>query len=322
MNPTLRRQVADLSAPFSRLHAYTVDPGAAALAGAIRPVAGDRFGRWLTEGWSAANLPDGIAATPEAVAALDMPGSAMLMGPQMDAARHRRMVRACADAGITTIMLMDHWKNYGRMLVGPEGPLPDLICVPDQVGLDLLHEELAALGVAAADVAGRVRQLPHLGIAAVLDAMAAIPDERRRDLRAALAPGAARVVALFLDPTDERQREEAGYDAATVLNGLAARLAAGGPGPVVLIRPHPRQDMAVLDSLLDAWRRNGIPHRLTAEPPERLLAIADEVWGLTSVVLVMAKAAGLPIKSLQFGRNAFGAGLSNRHIEPFVELEV
>ena len=56
-------------------------------------------------------------------------------------------------------------------------------------------------------------------------------------------------------------------------------------------------------------------HNISAED---LLAISDEVWGMTTIALVTAINLGKMIKSFQVGRTEIARDMSNPHIEPFV----
>ena len=86
----------------------------------------------------------------------------------------------------------------------------------------------------------------------------------------------------------------------------------------ILIKPHPRHDKgtiaAFLHSLSDARTLDYVT--VIDEKVEHLVAIADEVYGMTSIALIAAIWAGKKTTSLQVGRNAYGRTLSNPILEP------
>ncbi|MGE5505657.1 MAG: hypothetical protein ACM31L_14640 [Actinomycetota bacterium] len=296
MSPGLRAALEELLAPWSVVHAYSADPGAAACIAAIRGVLGIRAGRWLAEGWSAANGMGEPIDDTRAIARLAEPGACVVMGPQVDTARGHRALDTAAAAGLPVVFVLDHWRNYRQQLVAASG-LPALVAVPDAHGLALLRRE-----VPEAEALARV--VGHFGIDATLERLAAL-GARRGDLRQQFAPGgAARLVGLLLDPVDPDQRARAGFDTATVLAALAEPLQRNFRDTRFVIRPHPREDDALLSGLLQPWRKAGIDFVVTERAAEEIMAAADEVWGLTSVVLIAAQTAGLRVRSLQFGRSA------------------
>jgi len=122
-------------------------------------------------------------------------------------------------------------------------------------------------------------------------------------------------VVLLLDPTE--RADGLGYDWRSTLEAVADYVAARSPGHI-LIKPHPRQDASVVAHQIDSLRGRGFAADLCLEDTEGLIARAEEVWGMTTIALNIALAAGRPIRSFQVGRNAAGVRASNPHIEPFV----
>lgn len=279
-----------------RLHFYTVDPGAHAMACELVPLARDmgRLGDWFGEGWSAAHesrcLPADVLH--QSLAA----GDAVVIGSQMNFARTQTMLRELAAAHAASIFVFDHWKNYAEHFGA--GPLADAIVVPDEIGRALL---VSALG---GDAAQRVEVLPHVAIEAAADRVLAS--------KVAMQPGC---VTLLLDPTEAE--DGLGYDWHTTIAALADDPTAKTCKRIA-VRPHPRQDAAAIAREVATLRRCGIPADICLDPMEQLIAQAQEVWGMTTVGLNVALAVGKPIRSFQIGRNGKGARMSNPHIEPFV----
>jgi hypothetical protein len=108
-----------------------------------------------------------------------------------------------------------------------------------------------------------------------------------------------------------------GYDWRSTLLAVSDYAAARSPGHI-LIKPHPRQNASIVAQEIEALRDRGFAAKLCLDDTEGLIARAEEVWGMTTIALNIALAAGRPIRSFQVGRNAAGVCASNPHIEPFV----
>jgi hypothetical protein len=286
----------DFLSGYARIHFYTVDPGAHAIAVELVPLARDLglLSGWFADGWSAARAPECRSAL-ELNSGLGA-GATLLLGSQMDYRRTRSLLRAAEEAGATTVFVFDHWKNYAKHF--GDNPLPDVIVVPDTIAQE---QFLATVGAHAAP---RLRILPHPGV----DAAA----ERVLSWQAEAQPG---LIALLLDPTEAA--DGLGYD---WRGTLASALAAAGArrGARLMVKPHPRQDIdAVKDEVTRLDRDHRVAEVYTGET-DRLIATADEVWGMTTSALNVALAVGKRIRSFQIGRNAHGERASNPHIEPFV----
>jgi hypothetical protein len=286
----------DLLERHQRLHIYTVDPGADAMASELVPLISQlgRFGLWFAEGWSASHGTGKLPAA-DLLSSLS-PGDGLIVGSQTDFNRTQAMVRQAVDAGAATIFVFDHWKNYAAHF--DAGRLPDTIVVPDEISRRMLT---SALGDVATD---RVRVLPHLAIEAAADRILSIGD--------APQPG---TIVLLLDPTE--RDDDLGYDWRSTLADVSDYVAARSPARV-LVKPHPRQNVTVVAHEIEALRDRGFVVELCLEDTERLIGRAEEVWGMTTIALNIALAAGRPIRSFQVGRNAAGVRASNPHIEPFV----
>jgi hypothetical protein len=295
MRPASTRLWREFLSGYDRIHFYTADPGAHAIAVELVPLAGDlgRLSGWFAEGWSATRNPE-CRPTLELESALDA-GRTLLLGSQTDYRRTQSLLRAASATGASTIFVFDHWKNY-REHFG-DHPLPDAVVVPDMIA----YEQF--LGAVGSHAAPRLRVLPHPGI----DAAA----ERVASCQVAVQRG---VIAMLLDPTEAA--DGLGYDWRSAL-AFASAAAGARPGARLLVKPHPRQNIAaVKDQIAKLDSNHGIAE-LYAGETEKLIAVADEVWGMTTSALNVALAVGKPVRSFQIGRNATGERASNPHIEPF-----
>jgi hypothetical protein len=286
----------DLIANYHRVHVYTIHPGAHAIARELVPLVRSmgRLGAWYVDGWSAAQQ-DGTRPAAELWHALS-PGDALVVGQSTEFTDTQTVLNRAAAAGATSIFVFDHWKNYAAHF--GNGPLADVIVVPDKIAFDSVVD---VFGDAAQS---RVRILPHLAIEAAADRVLASGISAE--------PG---TIALLLDPTEAA--DGLGYDWRTA---LAAALSRKHPTAVrrILVKPHPRQDVSAVARELEAVRPAGIETELFGGETEHLIASASEVWGMTTVALMVALAAGKPIRSFQCGRNDTGVRASNPHLEPYV----
>jgi hypothetical protein len=294
MRPESERMWREFLAGHQRIHFYTADPGAHAIAVELVPLAHDlgRLSGWFAEGWSATQTTECRSAS-ELQSALDA-GGTLLLGSQTDYGRTKLLLEAARTAGATTVFVFDHWKNYAEHF---DDHLPDVIVVPDMIG----HEQL--LATVGSHAAPRLKVLPHPGIDAAAERVAALDAEVRKG-----------TIALLLDPTE--LRDGLGYDWRGSLASALAMVEAG-PAARLLVKPHPRQNTDMIRDEIAILGGNSRGAELYRGETESLIALAEEVWGMTTSALNVALAVGKPIRSFQVGRNAKGERASNPHIEPF-----
>jgi hypothetical protein len=278
-----------------RIHFHTADPGAHAIAAELVPLARDlgRLSGWFAEGWSAARNAECRPAA-ELESALDA-SCTLLLGSQTDYSRTQSLLRTATAAGASTVFVFDHWKNYAEHFSG--GTLADVIVVPDMIA----HQQF--LGAVALHAAPCLRVLPHPGIEAAAGRVAAYG-----------APVRKGTIALLLDPTEAS--DGLGYDWQGALASALAKVAAR-PHSCLLVKPHPRQNNDIVEDEIGRLNKIRKVAELYSGETERLIAVAEEVWGMTTSALNVALAVGKPIRSFQIGRNVRGERASNPHIEPF-----
>lgn len=307
------------------VHAYAVDPGAVAIlrevAAAARKLGHE--GSWFAEGWAADSMTEPFLPLERLaeVLANDPGPAALLLAPQMNFQRTQEVLRLCGEWNLRSIFVFDHWKNLAAHFVPAEGGepvLPDDIVVPDEVARELLFEELRARALDPARVEDRVRVICQFAIEAACERIAALGSGQLEVLLGRLNPQRRPLILVALDPTARGEGEDLGYDDRSILAYLADYAPRHRPDARFLIKPHPRQDAGRVADAVSAWKARGIDCAVTDENIEWLIALADEVWGMTSVALLIAAEAGRPIKSFQVGRNLAGTRHSNPHLEPFV----
>jgi hypothetical protein len=240
------------------------------------------------------------------------PGSALWIGARMDFARTREIVAGCLNSGVRSVFLFDHWKHYTEHFLNPktrEAVIPDHILVPDE----LAKKALAAAWEAEPALADKLptAKVAVFGHPAVEAACSEIAELEAR--RPEHSSGQA---VLFLDPCPPGG--DFGYTVFEVIAFLARWLPENRPGVRVLVKPHPRQSPALTDKDFAAWKVAGVNFGLTSLPVAELIAHSGEVYGMTSIALIIAAKAGKTVVSFQPGRNRAGELESNPHLERFV----
>jgi hypothetical protein len=210
------------------------------------------------------------------------------------------LARRCRAAGIRVECVLDNWMNYRRRLELDGGGLfvPDAYYVMDEAArAGALREGLPAEVLV---VSGH----PALG---ELKMPGAVQREKlRRELGAAAND---RLVVFVSEPAEKDQGSDAsspdfrGYTEKHAIAALCEGLRAAGGAWAVGLLPHPREDAGGLEK---TWRANAaslgggvLPAGFM--PSRELIAAADGVAGMTSILLYEAWLMGRPTLSLQPG---------------------
>jgi hypothetical protein len=235
---------------------------------------------------------------------------------------HRARV-AARRLGLPVIALLDSWCNYReRFQREGESSFPDRVCVMEESA----REEMVATGVAR----DRVLVTGHPGLERAVQAARGVSEEDRRRLRSemGLDPDAL-VVAFFSDPFftgPGRQfysgpgaimrpdgRGRFGYTVEdilpTVVEGLETALASHRGRAVMLVRPHPAEDVATLAALVRSVSTERLQARLlTSHSTPEWIAVSEVAVGMMSLALLEAALSGRPAISVQIGLEKTDAG--------------
>src|SRR5690606_19732642 len=118
---------------------------------------------------------------------------------------------------------------------------------------------------------------------------------------------------LMLDCVNIREKSVLGFDWQSALDEAVKCFRKDYQDSTLLIKPHPRQDVSDVKHYLNA---SEIPENVSLveeSEGEPFIALSDEIWGMTTVLLVVALKAGKPIKVFMPGRTEAGARESNDH---------
>lgn len=280
---------------MARLALAAHDPGGAAVLVAAAPALRGRGHAldWLPAGpatrlWREAGepVPDAMDAT-AAAARLERDRPALLLtGTSFHAGFERALWAAARRLGVPSFAALDSWSNIERRFALSEGApeQPDVFGVPDES----TRAEIAAAGWCRS-------RLVVIG-----QAHLAARTERLKRRRQGRRGGNEKRIVFFSEPIVEdfgpSARGFTQFDVAT----LAAEGLAGRAGVLLSIKPHPRES----EGAWRDWLARTPNARLAAEDTETLLGAADGVLGMTTMVLLEARLAGIPVMSLQPGRPA------------------
>lgn len=215
-----------------------------------------------------------------------------------------RLARRCRAAGIRVECVLDNWMNYRRRLeIDGEGLfVPDSYYVMD----DLAREEAIKEGLPA-------RVLVVSGHPALSDLRLAEAGERegtRAAIRMAMGiPEDHRILVFVSEPVEQDQGADVsfpgyrGYTEKQVLAELCSRLRSADGKWGLCVLAHPREDLA---ALARTWKANsaslaGGVYRAGTPTARQIVAAADGVAGMASILLYEAWLMGRPTLSLQPG---------------------
>jgi len=208
----------------------------------------------------------------------------------------KHLWESAREVGIPTLAFLDQWQNYAGRFSGPTAEerlsyLPDHInCINDLGEREMLREGF--------DPAALVK-FGHPSLAEVKERAAALDPQR---IRERLGIPADRKIFLFAsEAIREHCGRSRGYDQYDALR-LFLRLAAASPlRPVPLIKLHPKDEAAHFQAILEEF--STLAPRVATLDPNALecIAVAEEVYGMTSVMLVEAHLLGKRAVSLQPG---------------------
>ena len=260
---------------------------------------------------------------------IDPPGEAcVFLGSQTDFSATHRAIEFCRLHGLFCVFLFDHWCNYAEHFLNTrtnEIFLPNLICVPDEPAERGLREKLS-LGLEQANKPPVIQAVGHPAIEAGVKRIQEIDPKQSQRTRESLGAKDKKLYLFLLEPIcgdfslKREDREFLGYTEYTILEYFLEHFCEDDAK--LLLKPHPRQDVEDLKRFVDKrFGAREIDYQWTGEEPlESLIAVADEVFGITTVALIMAIKAGKPVWSLQVGRNERAKKFSNVHLESHLRL--
>lgn len=319
-----RQRIADLVSPYDRVSFYSADPGATAN---LTPVFEEakkqgKAGAWFVDGWASRHhvFPCRIAADISREMLRGDAKHAVMMGPQVDFEQAYKRLAHFIEHDFATVFLFDHWKDIATLFrPSPDLPplLPSRFLVPDEAALALQRRTLPAIGLSREEINGRLELFLHPGIERACEEVRKVRQSDLETLRLKYNLR-GRSVVMLLDNVDRKGTEKLGFYWENCLDLAVEYLRRYEPRTKMLVKPHPRQSREEIAEYVRKYSGLVDIATVTELPGEPFVALCDEVWGMTTVLLVVARKCNKPIRVFMTDRTEIGKLDSNDHIEPYV----
>jgi hypothetical protein len=233
----------------------------------------------------------------------------LLTGTSFHADFDRVLWVKAREEGVPSLAGLDAWINLKRRFLDEKSGelvLPDLVIAIDEEN----RQALLAEGIS---IRSKIAGQPHL------EAVVGKLRERRTNKKS-VTPGLDDyVIAFFSEPIDSDFPDGSrGFDQFETAALLAESLSSHAPLQLI-IQPHPREDIKAWENRISA--PEGVALTIGGWRTDDLLAKADLVTGMTSMVLIEAGLAGIPTLSLQPNRKFPGNPLVDRLGPPVLRAE-
>lgn len=329
MEPMLESliRISPLLNSYGKVFLYCVDPGAYAI---MRPIyelllSEGKKTQWIVDGWCLnaikGEYPSMVwSSFTEDFCQIDADDCCMVLGSQTNFEATHKTLHFCKEKGIATIFLFDHWGNYLSHFystIDESLYLPDKICVPDEIGRQALCAELLPL-LKNERYIDDIHVVGHPAIENSVNAICSLTTSEIEAVKRRLIPVDKRIVLFLLEPIEDGFGYNSdgtpflGYNEYSILRYILSLH--DFDDVQMIIKPHPRQDIKKIKRFLIPYAHRDIL-LLDNEKLENLIAIADDVLGMTTVALIIALKAGKKIRSIQVGRNKRGENMSIPHFE-------
>ncbi len=309
---------------FTKLHLYCADPGAYGIFKALTDILASKNIPFTIycDGWAHKN--SALPFTPMSDQALITfaKSDLFILGSQVDFARTYNLLLLANSMKLNTLFIFDHWKNYIEHFTNnltKKLVLPHCVFFPDAECKNEFSKSLCNL---TDSTVPKFFVTGHFAIDEMIQTIGALNTDDLKLVQSQLKLSQKETLLILLDP--QSSDDNFGYQLETNIKAMLRDILASKREYNILIKPHPRQDCKELENILKMnWDPIAAPFLFLSanQPLEKLLAISDEVWGITTMGLIVAKKLGKKIRSYQIGRNAIGKAQSNSHIEDFAILD-
>lgn len=218
---------------------------------------------------------------------------ALLTGTSLRVELDGRFWSAARAAGIPSMALLDHWKNYAERFTidAPFDALPDLVAVMDEIAAG----ELVARGCPPDRVV--VTGQPRFDALTDL-----VPPEERARARTSLGIDASRRVAVFAsEPRGAPYDDGTGFTQADAFAMFLDAVEAMAEDALVLVKLHPVERAEPVAAALPSHSRPEVRILDASSSVREATAAADIFCGMSSIVLLDAALVGLPTLSIRPG---------------------
>lgn len=215
----------------------------------------------------------------------------------------KHLWRSARRRGVKTIAFLDQWQNYAVRFSGcGEGErlayLPDFInCIND-----IAKGEMIAEGFPE----GLLLTFGHPYLSGIRAKYGRITENTG-------VTAASHTLLFVSEPLREHYGNSRGYDQYRALDLLLENVAASASPAEVVVKLHPKDDIANYRHIAGRFRRPAIRFIHNELSSLECLALSDRVFGMTSIMLVEAFLLGKQVVSLQPGLKIDDPCLLTRH---------
>lgn len=297
-----RQKIRDLLKDIKSLSFYSADPGGTALLRPIQKEAAEMgiAGSWYADGWLRDNADLPGKKTGESMAH-DLRGQAsghiIAMAQQVDFMLAYRRLQEAVGSGCEVKFFSDHWEDISR-LFRPNASepviLPNTLYVPDERAKGVQMSGMMKLGLTRKQCDMLVVPFMNPGIELSLEQIEKIDPISAEALKKKFTGGTRKLVTVILDP---ERKEFSDYTWKNLVQEAFSRISKTNDA-VYLIKPHPRQDAKAITQHCATVQAQHPGRAIIIEGAvEPYVAASDEIWGMRSVVLELAKRAGKTVRS-------------------------
>ncbi len=319
---------------FSVYFFYVVEPGAYQCTSDVFAILKSEGKQvyWVGGGWFYDTKPveDAVLSQEEffqIVTTFPSKDVCVVFGSQADHSNTQKGIEFCKQQNMFTLFLFDHWCNLELHFLDQENKvlhLPHRIGVVDAFEQEALWNALRPYNPPNG-YRNNIVVTGQPSIESMVQKIQRVTPQSIQAFRREINAVDRKVQLYLMEPNcvdfglDVWDRNYLGYTEYTVLDLVLKEKRDNDD--VLLIRPHPRQRMDVFHSFFDGYSNNLKRDCIVAtkHPLELLIASADAIYGMTTVVLIMALKAGKTVVSLQPNRTARGKKMSNIYIEQYLE---
>ena len=216
----------------------------------------------------------------------------LITGTSFSAAEDYQFWNWARISRISSVAFVDHWINYPQRFSSSPNHLFD--CLPGYIAVidQRMRQEICAVGAPES----RIIVLGHPG----WDRLSVWRGQRAPELKKQLA-GERKLILFISEPIAEFYGASLGYTENDALLLLRNTLATLDGNYIIAVKPHPRQNPQNINLPEDTAN---LQMRIVTEGHWELLAAADIVTGMNSMLLYEATIMGRPVIALQPGRIA------------------
>lgn len=235
----------------------------------------------------------------------------------------QELIQFCHQHNIFSFFLFDHWCNLELHFLDHKQNvlhLPNKIGAVDEVGKTALWDALQPYNPPN-NYERNIIITGQPSIEKTVHQIQQVSQGKIDSFRDRIQVGKKELLLYLMEPNCEdfnlepNDQEYLGYTEYTVLDYILNQ--EKNDQNVLVIKPHPRTTMKTLTTFLQNYPEPTLQDCLvvTNEPLELILAAADTVLGMTTVVLIMALKVGKPVRSIQLNRTERAKKMSNVYFE-------